>query len=297
MKEKIILPSRNMVKEDATAKKFYVIPWILSIIFLTWILVYQSIYTYVKIIWHNSDKVLEVILWFLETKIWKETLILILIFLVIYFLLVPIFEAWLIKYIDVKYKNPENKLSKSEAFWQWLTKFLQIFEYNNIFSEFKILSILNWYLFVLRFTWVQYVKIITYIFLFLFVFWLIINILFVYSKYFLVIENKTVFESISASTRLTILNPKNTIQLFFLMFILNFRVIINFLIFLIFPVLIVLTITYISIKILLFLALFLLVIIFVFLIFFMWYITAVLDIFKVALWYHAYIYSKKTLEK
>lgn len=297
LKEKIIIPSREMIKDDSNAKKFYVIPGILSIIFLSWILVYQTIYTYVKIFWNNSDQVLKIVLRFLETNLWKEVLIIWILFLIIYFVLTPIFEAWLIKYIDVKYKNPEDNLSKSEAFWQWLSKFLQIFKYNNIFSEFKILSILNAYLFVLRFTWIEYIKIISYIFLFFLIFWIIINILFVYAKYFLVIENKTVYESIWESTKLAILNPKNTIQLFFLIFVLNFRVIINFLIFLIFPVIVVLSITYISIKILLFLALGLIVTVFVFLILFLWYLTAVLDVFKVSLWYHAYLEWKKTLEK
>lgn len=286
-----------MIKDDSNAKKFYVIPGILSIIFLSWILVYQTIYTYVKIFWNNSDQVLKIVLRFLETNLWKEVLIIWILFLIIYFVLTPIFEAWLIKYIDVKYKNPEDNLSKSEAFWQWLSKFLQIFKYNNIFSEFKILSILNAYLFVLRFTWIEYIKIISYIFLFFLIFWIIINILFVYAKYFLVIENKTVYESIWESTKLAILNPKNTIQLFFLIFVLNLRVIINFLIFLIFPIIVVLSITYISIKILLFLALGLIVTVFVFLILFLWYLTAVLDVFKVSLWYHAYLEWKKTLEK
>lgn len=297
LKEKIIIPSREMIKDDSNAKKFYVIPGILSIIFLSWILVYQTIYTYVKIFWNNSDQVLKIVLRFLETNFWKEVLIIWILFLIIYFVLTPIFEAWLIKYIDVKYKNPEDNLSKSEAFWQWLSKFLQIFKYNNIFSEFKILSILNAYLFVLRFTWIEYIKIISYIFLFFLIFWIIINILFVYAKYFLVIENKTVYESIWESTKLAILNPKNTIQLFFLIFVLNLRVIINFLIFLIFPIIVVLSITYISIKILLFLALGLIVTVFVFLILFLWYLTAVLDVFKVSLWYHAYLEWKKTLEK
>lgn len=286
-----------MVKDDSNAKKFYLIPGVLSIIFLTWILVYQSIYTYVKIIWNNEDKIFETILNFLETWFWRNALIIIIIFLLLYFILMPIFEGWLIKYIHVKNNNPENYLSKSEAFWQWMSKFLQIFEYNNIFSEFKILSILNAYLFVLRFTWIEYIKFITYIFWFFFLFWLVINILFSYSKYFLILENKNVFQSIWDSTKLAILNPKITIQLYFLIFILNLRVIINFLFFLIFPIVIVSAFTYISIKFILLITIVITTILFVWIILFLWYVTAVLDIFKISLWYHAYLHSKKTLEK
>lgn len=295
VKEKIIIPSWDMIKEDSNWKKFYFIPWVLSIIFLTTILVYQSIYTYVVIFWKNNDIVLKTILSFLETKFWIEVLITLIVFLVLYFALVPIFDAWLVKYIDRLNKN--EPISKLDAFWQWIYKFLQIFEYNNIISPFKILSILNSYLFMIRLMWVQYLQIITYIFLIILFFWIIMNILFSYTKFFIILENKWVFESIWESTKLTILNPKITINLFFLIFILNLRVVLNFIIFLIFPILIVSALTYISIKFIMIITISILVIIFIFLIFFMWYLTAVLEIFNTSLWHKAYLYWKENSEK
>lgn len=295
LKEKVIIPAWEMIKEDSNAKNFYLIPWILSVIFLTWILVYQSIYTYVKIIWNNQDKVLKTILNFLETDLGLKFLIIAIIFIIIYFFLTPIFEAGIVKYIDIKYKW--WNLSKSEAFWQWLYKFLQVFEYNNIFSEFKLLSILNAYLFIIRFTWIEYIKIVSYLFIFILIFWIIINILFSYSKFFLILEDKNVFQSVWESTKMAILNPKNTITLFFLIFVLNFRVIINFIIFLLFPIIIVSAITYISIKFLLLITLVIVIIIFFISIFIVWYLAAVLDVFKLSLWYHAYIYWKEKLKK
>ena len=295
LKDKIIVPAWDMIKDDSNAKKFYFIPWIFSVIFLTAILVYQTIYTYVKIIWNNQDVVLKTILRFLETDLWIKALIAGIIFLILYFLLTPIFEAGLVKYIDVKYKWWE--ISKSEAFWQGLYRFLQVFEYNNIFSEFKILSILNWYLFVIRFVWVEYIRITNYVFLVIFLFWLFLNIVFAYSKFFLVLENKNVFQSVWESMKLAFLNPKNTVKLFFLIFILNLRVILNFVVFLLFPILIVSAITYISMQFLLYITLIWVSIVFVIAVLIIWYLTAVLDVFKVSLWYHAYVYWKKNSEK
>lgn len=294
LREKIIIPTWEMVKEDSNWKKFYFLPWVLSIIFLTTILVYQVIYTYVKIFQNEDGKILKIILNFLETKIGLEIAIWLVIFIILYFIFVPIFDAWLIKYIDKKSKWEE--MSKTDAFWRWLYKFLQIFEYNNLFSPFKFLSIVNWYLFIIRFIWIDYFEITTYIFSILLIFWIIINILFSYSKFFIVLEDKNVFQAIWESTKLAILNPKNTIKLFFIVFLLNIRVIINFLIFLAFPIVIVSAISYISIKFLLILTLIILISIFIFLIILMWYLTAVLEVFNTAIWYNAYIYWKKNSE-
>ena len=148
LKEKIILPAWELIKEDTKIKKFYILPWLLSILFLTILLLYQAIYTYVVLLW-KTDEALVIILKFFQSDYIVEIIISSIIFLIIYFLLTPIFEWWLIKYIDCI--NKDKKISTSEAFWQWLYNFFPIFEYNNLFSEFKLISILNWFLFTLRY--------------------------------------------------------------------------------------------------------------------------------------------------
>jgi len=293
LKEKIILPARKVIRDDSKIKKFYLLPWLLSIIFLTFLLVYQAIYTYVVIFW-NKDETLKKLLKFLESDYAIEALIVWVIFLISYFLLSPIFEWWLIKYID--FKNKWNPISWSEAFWQWIYKFFPLFEYNNIFSEFKIISILNFYLFSIRFIWIEFIMIINYIFIVVFILWIILNILFIYSKYAIVLNNKNVFESIWESSKITILNLRKTTKLYFLIFFLNLRVIINFIIFLFFPIMIIVTIWLITSKFLLVIAITILTIIFIGLILALWYLTAVLDVFKTSLWYYAYQEWKKNLE-
>jgi hypothetical protein len=293
IKNKIFIPAWNIIKNDSKIKKFYILPWLLSIIFLTILLVYQSIYTYVIVFWKKEDALI-VILKFIHSDYLIEVLITTIIFLIIYFFLGPIFEWWLIKYIHSKDNN--KSMSTSEAFGQWLYRFGSLFEYNNIFSEFKLISILNGYLFTIRFLWIEYISIINYTFIILFILWMFFNILLSYSKYVIIIEDKWVFEAIGTSSKITILNPKRTIKLYFLMFFLNLRVIFNFLIFLSFPIIIVFAIWLITSKIFLLVAITILVILFIILILALWYLTAVLEVFKTAIWYYAYLEWKKILE-
>ena len=298
LKEKIVIPAWNIIKDDLKIKKFYIFPWLLSILFLTILLVYQSIYTYVVIFW-KKEVALEIILKLFHSTYAVEIFISSAIFLVIYFLLIPIFEWWLIKYIDSK--NTEKELSTSEAFWQWLYNFFPLFEYNNIFSEFKIISILNSYLFTIRFIWVEFISNISYIFLILLFLWIILNILLSYSKYIIILDNKSVFEAIWLSSKITILNLKRTVKLYFLMLFLNMRVIFNFLIFLSFPIIIVIAIWFITTKIYLIVAITILTILFIVFIWALWYLTAVLEVLKTAIWYYAYkewkIYLEDELNK
>jgi len=293
LKENIIIPAWDSVKNDTRIKKFYLFPWLLSIIFLTVLLVYQSIYTYVEIFW-KKEEALVIILKFFHSDYALEIITWSIIFILIYFLCTPIFEWGLIKYINKK--DTWENLTSSEALWEWLYRFLPIFEYNNIFSEFKIISILNWYLFTIRFIWVDYINIISYIFLVLLFLWIFINIILSYSKYIIIIENKWVFEAIWASAKITILNLKRTVKLYFLMFFLNIRVIFNFIIFLIFPIIIVVVVWLISSKIFLILAMTILIWLFILFIFALGYLTAVLEVFKTTIWYFAYKEWKKKIE-
>ena len=293
LKENIIIPAWNIIKDDTKIKKFYIIPWLLWIIFLTVLLVYQSIYTYVVVFW-KKEEALVIILNFFHSSYAFETIIISVIFIIIYFFLTPIFEWWLIKYISLK--NTENELSSSEAFWQWLYNFFPLFEYNNIFSEFKIISILNWYLFIIRFIWIEYISEISYIFIIILFLWIILNILFSYSKYVIIIDKKNTFEAIWISSKITILNLKRTIKLYFLMLFLNIRVILNFIIFLSFPIIMIVVIWLITTKIFLFVAITILIILFILFISALWYLTAVLEVFKTSIWYFAYVEWKKRLD-
>ncbi len=70
-----------------------------------------------------------------------------------------------------------------------------MFEYSNSTSQFKIISLLNLYLFAIRFTGLEYIFLDNIIFGLLLFIGIIINIMFSYSKYIIVLENKKSMES------------------------------------------------------------------------------------------------------
>jgi len=145
------------------------------------------------------------------------------------------------------YLISEN-ISSSDVLWVGLFKFLPVFEFDQMFSKFRFLSILNFYLFTIRLVWVEYIKAITYFYIVVLLFSMIVNIFFSYSKFEIVLWNKKVFSSLGSSATITILNLKTTVKLYFLIFVLNFRVIFNFLILLLFPFLIAFAIGYIYLS-------------------------------------------------
>jgi hypothetical protein len=223
-----------------------------------------------------------------------ETVIFLLILFVIYETIIPIFEWWIIKYIDLKAKW--EKASISDLIGFWMHNFLKIFEFSNLTGQLKFLTILNAYLFLIRFFDWNFIKAITiYIWLYLFIA-TIINIMFIYTKYEIVLQKHWVIKWIINSKEIAIINFVTTIKLYFFMFALNIRVIINFIVVLFFPILISLSFTSIASVYLRYLSIFIIVIIFWIIILILSYLSWVLEIFKNAIWYNAYIEWKKKVD-
>jgi len=294
IRQKIITPSWNLVLSKTSLKKFYILPWLLSMIFMTGLLVYQFTYTAV-ILFKQDDKALKVLLDFFHSSYLVPILIAAAIIVILYFVLAPIFEVWLIKRIE-SIRN-WNEMNASDAIGQWVVNFWPIFEYNNIFSEFKLLSIMNLYLFAIRFVWVKYIEWISYIFLFLAIISVVINILFSYAKYVLILEKKWIFDAISKSVQLVLFNLHVTIRLYFLMFVLNARVILNFIVFLFIPISIIGSLTYITSQVIQFISVFLLTAIWIWIFILIAYLGTVLDILKTSIWYYAYLEAVDNAQK
>lgn len=295
MNKDIILNAWDLVNHDTKIKKFYFFPGLISVIFLMIILVYQVIYTYVEL-FEKKDEALTFILGVFHSGYFMEILIIGWIFLLAYILIIPIFEGTLIWYISKK-ETPESDISLSDSMGKWLYRFLPLFEYGNLFSQFKFISMINIYLFCLRFVWLNYIMFLNYIFVFLLIISTIINILFAYARFEIVLNNKKAFESLGSSAKIAILNLATTTRIYFFLFLVNIRVILNFWVFLFFPIIIASAITYIGTKIYLFITLFILSIIFLFLIWVLGYLWWVFDILKTAIRYNAYIEWKKKLEE
>jgi len=295
IKKDIISKAWEIIQQDTKIKKFYFIPWLISIVFLMIILVYQVIYTYVEL-FNQKDKALGIILWVFHSWYFLEMLIIWSILLLFYMICMPIFEWSLIWYISKK-ETLETYVSISDSIWNGFYRFLPLFEYGNIFSQFKFISLINIYLFCLRFIWIQYIWQISYTFLFLLIISTIVNILFAYARFEIVLNNKKALESISESIKISILNLATTTKIYFFMFLVNIRIIINFLVFLFFPFLIASAVTFITTKTILIITVFLLSIIFIALIFILWYLWWVFEIFKTSLRYFAYVEWKKKLNE
>ncbi len=293
IKKDIIYPSWKLINEDIKLKKVFFFPGLFSIIFAFFILAYQTIYTYV-VFFHKKQEALSVIINFFESKYFFQVLIIFLIFLILYIFLIPIFEWWLIKYIDSKAKW--DKPAIWDLIWFWINNFLKIFEFSNLSSELKFLAILNIYLFLIRwFKW-THIKELTIWVLIFFIFATILNILFIYTKYEIVLEKKWVIWAIEKSKEMAILNFVMTLKIYLFMFLLNIRILINFIVILFFPILVsFLFISSLGIF-LKYLSIIILLIVFIWILVILWYLSWVLDIFKTSIWYYAYKKSKQKVE-
>lgn len=292
--EKIILPALQLIKHDSKVKRFYFFPGMLSILFLSALLVYQSIYTYV-IVLGEKEEALEIILNLLHSEYITQAAIAAGIFVVLYIFTTPIFEWGLVRYIDEKVSG--SKVSISDSIGFGVFRFYPMFEYNNIFSMFKFISIVNAFLFAIRFIGSEYLKYMTIVFCVAFFFSIIINTLVAYAKYEIVLQNKSVFDAIGTSARISLLSLKTTLRLYLLMFVVNVKVIINFIIFLIFPLMIVGAVGYITSTLFLAIVIGFIGVIFIGLVLILGYLTAVLEVFTSAAWYFAYKQGREKLEK
>jgi len=292
--EKIVLPALQLIKHDGKVKRFYFFPGMLSIIFLSFLLVYQSIYTYIEVLW-KREEALEVILNLLHSQYATEIIVTVAICILAYLIIMPIFESGLIRYIDQKVSW--NTVGMSDSFGFWVFRFYPMFEHNNIFSMFKFVSLINAFLFAIRFLGVEYLRYMLIALWIAFIFSIIINTLVSYAKYEIVLQNKTVFQAIGISAKISLLNLKTTLRLYLLMFVVNIRVIINFFIFLLFPLLFIGAIGFITSTVFLTITIIILSILFIGFVIMLGYMTTVLEVFTTAAWYFAYKQWREKLEQ
>ena len=284
-KKYILLPSLEIIRSDDRIKRFYFIPGLFSVLFLSVLLVYQVAYTYVVLLW-KKEQAFEVILQLFHSQYLTELIIIAVIFVIFYIILIPIFEWALIQYIDRR--QSWDEASRSGSVGVGIFRFYPLFEFNNIFNMFKFISIINGYLFALRFLGLEYIRFLSIFFTIAFLFSIVINIIIAYARYEIVLQKKWVFSAIWTSSQIALINIKTTLKLYFLMFIMNIKVIINFIIFLIFPLFAIFVTGFISSSFFTTIAVVVLWIVFLFLLLILGYMAAVLEIFTTAVWYYAY---------
>ena len=294
IKKNIVEPSWKIVSEETKLKKFYFLPWMVSVTFLTLLLVYQFTYTYVELFW-NKEKIFTMLLDFFHSDYIIVTLLIWISLLLFYMVINPIFEIALINKIDCS--SNKKSLSLSEAFWKSFYSFLPVFEYSNTFNSLKVMNVFNSYLFSIRFTGLERIEIVNYFFLFFFIISLVVTFLGSFTKYIIILEKLTLFNAFWKSAKLVLLNLWTTFKLYFLMFILNIRVILNFLIFMWIPIWAIAALTYIASTLVAYITIFFILWIWIILFLLISYISTILDIFKLSIWYYSYKEADKNIKR
>ncbi len=293
MKENIILPAWETITQYHSLKKLNFIPSLVGMIWLFCILIYQATFAYVNV-FKKEDQVLSVLADFAHKSYFFETLIALGWILLLYILLEPIATGAIIQMIDTykktKWVNPHRTL---QGIFDGMRHFLPIFEVQNLISIFRPLTIITFYILLLRLFGREYFTMISVAMGIYLLFSFFLNMCFAYSKFFIIFEGMKAIESLSASTWLAVRHINITGKLYFTMILLYLRTILVAAIFLVIPFVVSAIITFftiITVKII-FLSVFWLVTLVFFI--FIVHLNSTLEIFVEATWYEAYMICKK----
>ncbi len=232
------------------------------------------------------------IITFLNTHsgLWIPAILITVVVGLLYFLLPTICQAGMIRYIARHRTGEQVRLSSALSFG--ILIFLPLLEYHLLVKSFSYISIFGEAGFVVRNLGVDVMETFLPIFIIVLVFGFFLTLLFTYSDFFIVLEKKSVVESMTASAKLVILSWKHTFIIGILMLIIGMRIIINVVIVLLIPLLLfvlggyVASVTFAAIGIYLgiflgFIALFLSA-----------YFSAILNVFANAVWTYTFLHLR-----
>lgn len=293
MKERIVIQSWELVTEFHSLKKLNFFPSFFGMLWLFLILIYQITFTYVYV-FKKKDEVFTALANFAHNEYFSEVLIGLSAIFLLFMVLEPIAIGGMIQMMDSYRKNgKENAHRTLQWFFDGLRHFLPIFEVQNLTAVFRPLSIITFYILLLRIFGADYFSAITITMTVDLLLAFFINMCFSYSKFFIVFEGKPALESLAASTGLAVRHISITLRLYFTMILLYLRTIIVAVIFLVLPFIISSVIaffTIMSVKVF-FLGIFWFIslVLFVFIV----HLNSTLEIFIEATWYEAYNLCKK----
>jgi hypothetical protein len=288
MKEKIALHAWEMVTEFSSLKKLNFFPSFVSMSWLFLVLLYQITFTYV-IIFKKRDKFLEVASDFMHKEYFHEVLLWLWVLLLFYIIIAPLAEGAIVEMIhSYRRSHGEKRHRTLQGIFDGFRHFLPLFEVHNIIAIFRPLSVITFYILLLRLFGKTYFEPISMIMMTYLFFAFFLNMCFAYAKFFIIFENKWPIQSLSASTGMAVRHIGITLQLYYTMILLYLRTIVVGLIFLVLPFLISSIVTFftlVEVQMLL-LGIFgvLSFILFVFIV----HLNSTLEIFVEATWYEAY---------
>jgi hypothetical protein len=159
-----------------------------------------------------------------------------------YILTPPVFTGILINAL-MRIKRYESIEGSVEV---GVRHFFPMFEFALLTGSFSIITLFTEAAFILRWWGESIFFVFLPILLFVAMAGLIINFLFTYSEYYIVLEDKSLIRSIMDSTVLVIANLRKTILIFVLMMLIGARVILNVLLVLLIPMLVVAASSYLA---------------------------------------------------
>lgn len=169
-----------------------------------------------------------------------------------------------------------------------MKNFLPIFEAHNLLSPFKLLSIITFYLFLLRIFGKEYAMAISVMGVVYLGFSFLINILFAYTRFFIVFEHDKAFRAMGKSVRMALDNLEVTFRLYFTLLLVYVRTILTVVAFIVFPLVISAILTYVSIAFIKTAAILAVGAMVLFFLVFISHLNSVLEIFVESLWFKAW---------
>ncbi len=206
----------------------------------------------------------------------------------LYVLITPIAEGGLIYLISHKDSGDAWNKPYGKAVSAGLKNFLPIFEAHNLLSPFKLLSIITFYLFLLRIFGKEYAMAISVMGVVYLGFSFLINILFAYTRFFIVFEHDKAFHAMGKSVRMALDNLEVTFRLYFTLLLVYVRTILTVVAFIVFPLVISAILTYVSIAFIKTVAILVVGAMILFFLGFISHLNSVLEIFVESLWFKAW---------
>ena len=170
-----------------------------------------------------------------------------------------------------------------------LRHFLPVFEANGIASPFKLISIITFTFFLIRWIGMEYITGIIIAMCIYFLIAMTINILLAYTRFFIVLQDMKAFDAIIASSRMALEHFGITMRLYVTLLIVYLRTLLTVLAFVLFPFILSAILTYITVASLQILFVGILGVLVLGFFIFVSHLSSVLEIFVETLWYRAYI--------
>jgi hypothetical protein len=206
-------------------------------------------------------------------------------FIVFAFVLPAWITGTMILGVRHRFEMPDQYFSLRQKMIEGFSYFFKLFELKAILAPFQFLSIVFFAATFYRVFHDSFFSVFSPVIIIYFVVAFFINIFFAFAPFFLVCENRDLGSSIKGSMGLVFLNFGRTLSVVLLMFLVNFRIIVNVVVVLGVPLGVLFAVSYFASGV----AIFLSVLLGVVAIALAAYLTAIIEVFSIAVWERTFV--------